>query len=228
MRKKEVKLWWIMRNKFYQRLRHLVMESDGEYYLIDKDKSTFLLGYLCPIFHWTLTHTVMKINLPVEEVNRLLLSKEFQGEKQRGNRNVIWVIVAFSVLLLPRLYDFINNFHRDIPFEARLLIFVFGITLVGTLRTYTSLNSRLIPKVIGDTNLSEVKIRIYPTTIKSKLKRAAVLYINYLIIIGALAGFLSFGGWMFLIVGLSMLLIISFGNTMLLTLETNTVEFLEV
>ncbi|MDV4457985.1 DUF443 family protein, partial [Enterococcus faecium] len=82
-----VRLWIFMKN-FRSALRYVILESKSGYYLIDTDHYTFWGGYLFPIFNWIIPHKVMKINLPAEEINRLILNKDLQRKREKEHSNV--------------------------------------------------------------------------------------------------------------------------------------------
>lgn len=224
---REAKLGWAMKIKPHQRLRHLVMEVDGRYYLIDQDRLTFLLGYICPIFHWILSHTVKEIHLSEGEVIERLIRERSRQKKRTEDSKASWVVIFVLVLALPLLYNIIDNFQRDVLFTARFLIFIFCIISTIILRIYLSHSGMALEKEIGESKLSEVKIRIYPNEMKSKFKRIGVLYVNYLMVVGSFVVFLSMGGWVLLAFGLIVLFFVSFGNNMLLMMDRNMIEFLE-
>ncbi|BDP80927.1 hypothetical protein EfmAA290_16030 [Enterococcus faecium] len=92
-----VRLWIFMKN-FRSALRYVILESKSGYYLIDTDHYTFWGGYLFPIFNWIIPHKVMKINLPAEEINRLILNKDLQRKREKEHSNVAWIGPAFAVV----------------------------------------------------------------------------------------------------------------------------------
>lgn len=67
---------------FRSALRYVILESKSGYYLIDTDHYTFGEATFSD-FNWIIPHKVMKINLPAEEINRLILNKDLQRKRER-------------------------------------------------------------------------------------------------------------------------------------------------
>ncbi|MBA1326418.1 DUF443 family protein [Enterococcus faecium] len=159
-----VRLWIFMKN-FRSALRYVILESKSGYYLIDTDHYTFWGGYLFPIFNWIIPHKVMKINLPAEEINRLILNKDLQRKREKEHSNVAWIGPAFAVVTSSIVGPMLESIYSDFHWNT-LFICYFKYSCSFVYKGYVSKKNKDILTLIGVNNLSSTKIILFPESIK--------------------------------------------------------------
>ncbi|EME3439571.1 DUF443 family protein, partial [Enterococcus faecium] len=143
-----VRLWIFMKN-FRSALRYVILESKSGYYLIDTDHYTFWGGYLFPIFNWIIPHKVMKINLPAEEINRLILNKDLQRKREKEHSNVAWIGPAFAVVTSSIVGPILESIYSDFSIEIRYLFVTLSIAVLLCIKGYVSKKNKDILTLIG-------------------------------------------------------------------------------
>ena len=189
-----VKMWQIAKS-FPMGLRYVVMETDSGYYLIDTDSPSFLVGYLSPLFSWFVSHTIMKIHLPPEEIHRLLLNKELQAKNAAIIPGLAGVSVILGVVVLPRLIGPIldpifEGWYSDLSAYLTYLVLFFALFLPILLKIFLSRKSqRMMLTIIGKENLSSFPVSITPASIS---KGIGILGRAIGSVLACFAGFLLF------------------------------------
>lgn len=183
-------MWKLMRRGYYLRLRYIVMEVKSRHYLIDIDSSSFLWGYICPIVHWIIPHRAMEINLPSSEINRLLLNKELEEERRVRRKMKIrdWIIFLVLIIILRSIGSSILMYSHLSPLISYFLL-ILGISVFIGLRIIISKKNEKVLKIIGEHNLSEVRISLVPD---SPLEMLKIMFVFVGMILFSLFGFMLF------------------------------------
>jgi len=233
-------MWTLRRRRYYLRLRYIVMEVKSEYYLIDTDSSSFWWGYICPIIHWIVPHTAMKINLPSSEINKILLDKvvddDVREKRSFKKRNLIIYPVVMS--LLRPVSFLIGDYLGDssLSMFMNYLVSILGISLLIWLKIFILKKNKKIINIIGEKNLSKVKISLVPDSFGEALKIVYVFVIltllffifSFMIFLGIGADSGARNPWFGYVSGLSFFSAYLFINRILISTRYYKVKFREV
>lgn len=219
LRLEKVKIWNLVR---IRQLRYVVIEAESGYYLVDLDDMRQWGGYLLPLFNWLIPQRLMKVSLPAEKVNELLLNKELEEKNRRNDASISYgaVGVLGTTLLSPLLDPIVESWESNLSvYMGYFLLFIPLLSLLF-LKMSASKKSKRVPDLIGEEHLIEVKARFYPVSIRQGIK------ILGLFVFVILLGFTGFGLfiveslWLGYIIGLLMLLIFLFINSLIVAVQS--------
>jgi len=165
-------VWVINTSKehsFNPRFRYIVIEFEESYYLIDNDQAWW--GYISPIFTWKIPETVMKINLPEEEVDALLLDKEGVKKAEKTIDSMKGVAIFISLVLGPAfLFSMLEDFFNFyLPIFINVLIAFTTIIGMLVLKSRASKSAIQVIDIIGKENLSVMRMLIFPASVGKKI-----------------------------------------------------------
>ncbi|MDQ8565021.1 DUF443 family protein [Enterococcus faecium] len=189
---------WIFMKNFRSALRYVILESKSGYYLIDTDHYTFLGGYLFPIFNWIIPHKVMKINLPADKINRLILNKDLQRKREKEHSNVIWIGAAFAVVTSSIVGPMLESIYSDFSIGIRYLFVTLSIAVLLCIKGYVNKKNKDILTLIGVNNLSSTKIILFPESIKEGSRLLIIFIMLILFSVSSMVAFIVSNNWFIL------------------------------
>lgn len=141
-------------NLLTKNARYRIIHISGEYYLIDIEKSIWLL--FLPILLWLMPHKVYKINAEIAEELRAPTSYT------RGSKGVVWFGAGGAAVLTPLAQSLLDQTIGLTLFINLLLLMIITIIMIS-LRLYLrkSLRNKLY-KTVDVEKLETKVIRIWP------------------------------------------------------------------
>jgi len=185
--RKYAKFWKLMKNEYHLRQRHLVMEVGTENYLVDTDSVSFKLGYICPIFHWILSHKAIKIDLESWELSKNFLDKGKQEDVSGGRRKDRTLLITFIISRIVRDMNFGSFLTLNIPTVIMFLSLIIGIGLLICKKIIISKASEIVPESVQPYLSAEISFRLRPQSVLEAVK----ILLGYIVFI-----FLIFFGFM--------------------------------
>ena len=184
------KMWKLTRKSYYLRLRYVVMEAESKHYLIDVDSPSFRWGYICPAIHWIVPHRVHEIHLSSFELRRSFLNKELEEDRRDRRKMKVkdWIILVFSIIIFRSIGSSILMYSYLSLFMGYFLLLL-GMSLLIGLKIIVSKKNKKVLKMIGEHNLSEVKISLVPD---SPLEMLKIIFVFIGVILFTLFGFMLF------------------------------------
>jgi uncharacterized membrane protein (TIGR01218 family) len=111
----------------------------------------------------------MRINLSKEEINKRLLDKELSKKhKQKAKTNTS--LSGMTPLLVPAATPIIELFNIKLPSFINLIIVLLSFILILRLHIQKSKQAKKLLRMIGQENLSQERILIFPSSVFQILK----------------------------------------------------------
>ncbi len=154
-------------NLLTKNARYRIIHMDSEYYLIDIEKSIWLL--FLPILLWLIPHKVYKIN---EKMAEELRSPD---SYTKGSKGVVWFGAGGAAVLTPLLQPILDQTIGLTVFVNLLLLMIIT-TIIISLRIYLrkSLHNKLY-KMVDIEKLETRVIRIWPRNFTQYTKPVIII-----------------------------------------------------
>lgn len=140
----------------------------------------------------------MKINLPAEEINRLILNKDLQRKREKEHSNVAWIGPAFAVVTSSIVGPILESIYSDFSIEIRYLFVTLSIAVLLCIKGYVSKKNKDILTLIGVNNLSSTKIILFPESIKEGSRLLIIFIMLILFSVSSMVAFIVSNNWFIL------------------------------